>query len=283
MRLIILILSILLSGSLSAQKAKKKLPEKESFLNTQWFLGFYGGINLTKAAPSSAFYGYAPINYELNDVNKTYDDYSIIGGQYGLIIMYYFHGFTIGLKPGFNIYGFQHSTNANWTDSNNSNNTLQVRYNHTTKLSYLEFPMTVQYDLTKSKLRPYIGGGAYYGMLFTTSRTIDRSGTDTASGSEGDFNSQSTTIGVDELFIKSAIGLVGFIGASYDPGNVRITLDVGYKYGMSIITNTKNRYLKNELAAIGDATDDLELQHIYVSLGVAFPLKFITKNYTSKK
>ena len=282
MRTIALIFLILISNSLWAQRAKKKPPKQEGFLDTQWFLGFYGGANLTSASPTSAFYGYAPLNYDLSAIGKTYEDYSIIGGQYGLIFMYYFNGFTIGSRPGFNIYGFEHRTTTQWTESENSNNTLEVSYQHTTNLNYLEFPLTLQYDLTRSKLRPYVGVGAYYGMLFNATRTIERSGVDAASGSEGDFDNQSKTIGVDELFIRSSIGIVGFIGASYDPGNVRITMDIGYKYGMKNITSIKNRYLKNDLAAIGDATDDLQLQHIYLSLGVAVPLKFITNNYSSK-
>lgn len=283
MRTTILFILILFAGSLFAQNGKRKRPGQDSFLDTQWFLGFYGGTNLTTATPSGAFYGYSPLNYEVQEISKVYDDYSIIGGQYGLIFMYYFHGFTIGSRPGFNIYGYRHSTNATWMESENSDNTLRVDYTHTTKLNYLEFPLTVQYDITRGKLRPYIGAGGYYGISFNATRTIERSGIDTASGSEGDFNNQSTTIGIDELFVKSSLGLVGFIGASYDPGNVRVTMDVGFKYGLSNITNTANRFLKNELAAIGDATDDLSLQHAYVSLGVAFPLRFINKNYTSQK
>ena len=74
---------------------------------------------------------------------------------------------------------------------------------------------------------------------------------------------------------------MAFIGASYDPGNIRITLDLGYKYGLNNITNTENRFLNNELSAIGEATDDLKMQNFYISLGFLFPLKFISKNYNS--
>ena len=156
MRIITLTLLILLSGTLWAQKGKKKSPQKDSFLDTQWFLGFYGGINVSAATPSNAFFGYAPLNYEINEIEKTYDDYSIIGGQYGLIFKYYFLGFTISLKPGFNLYGFQHNTSTRWVDSNNSDNTLQVSYNHTTKLNYLEFPLTFQYDLQLIQASPQL-------------------------------------------------------------------------------------------------------------------------------
>lgn len=281
MRFTLLIFFILLVGNSYAQKRKKPKSRKDPFLQTQWFLGFHGGGNLTSATPTSTYFGYSPLNYNVSSIKKTYDDYSNYGGQYGLVIMFYTRGITIGLKPGLHVYGIQHLTSTTWTDSNDNTNTFEASYNHTTKLNYLEFPLTIQYDLTRGKLRPYIGGGAYYGLLLNAYRTIDRYGIDAASGAESDFTNQSTTIGIDELFIESSLGLVGFAGASYDPGNIRLTLDVGYKYGLSNITNTKNRFLINDLAAIGDAADDVQLQHIYLSLGVVFPLKFISKNYSA--
>ena len=72
-----------------------------------------------------------------------------------------------------------------------------------------------------------------------------------------------------------------FIGASYDPGNIRITMDLGYKIGLNNITNTENRYVNNELTAIGEAMDDISLQSLYLSIGFVFPLKFISKDYLS--
>lgn len=281
MRFTLLIPFIIFVGNSYAQKRKKPKSGKESFLQTQWYLGFKGGANLSSATPTTAYFGYAPLNYNVSNIEKTYDDYSNYGGQYGLVFMFYTRGITVGFKPGFQTYGIQHKTSTTWTDSNDNTNTFEVSYDHTTKLNYLEFPLTIQYDLTRGKLRPYIGGGAYYGMLLDAYRTIDRSGIDAASGAEGDFTNQSTTIGIDDLFIKSSTGLVGFVGASYDPGNIRLTLDVGYKYGMNNITNTKNRFIKNDLAAIGEAADDVQLQHIYLTLGFVFPLKFISKNYSA--
>lgn len=281
MRCTVLIFFILLLGDSYAQKRKKPRSRIDPFLQTQWFLGFHVGGNLTSATPTSIYFGYVPLNYNASSIKKTYDNYSNYGGQYGLVIMFYTRRITIALKPGLSVYGIQHLTSTTWTDSNDNTNTFEVSYNHTTELNYLGFPLTIQYDLTTGKLRPYIGAGAYYGLLLNAYRTIDRYGIDAASGAEIDFTNQSTAIGIDELFINSSVGLLGFVGASYDPGNIRITLDIGYKYGLSNITNTKNRFLINDLAAIGDAADDVQLQHIYLTLGIVFPLKFISKNYST--
>ena len=253
----------------------------DPFLKTQWYLGFFGGGNLTGANPTQTFYGYSPLNYDVTDTEKSYNNFAHLGGQAGLVFMFYTKGITVGIKPGIHTYAFDYSTSANWVDTNNASNELEINYNHLTRFSYLEFPLTVQYDLMSEKIRPYVGLGGYYGILLNASRTIERSGTDSASGSSGSFTNQKQTIGVNELFITSSIGLIGFIGASYDPGNIRITLDLGYKYGLNNITSTENRFLNNELAAIGEATDDIKLQNLYLTLGFVFPLKFISKQFNA--
>jgi hypothetical protein len=274
------LLIILISGSVFAQK-QKSLAYKNPFLSTQWYLGFFGGINLSSSTPTTSYLGYSPLNYNVSLIEKSYKNFANMGGQGGLVFMFYTSGFTFGLKPGIHSYTTEYSTSVSWTDSSDANNSLNVNYNHTTVFRYLEFPLSIQYDLMREKIRPYVGVGAYYSLLLDASRTIVRSGTDAASGSSGGFSNQPQTLGVKDLFLTSSVGVMGFIGASYDPGNIRITLDIGYKYGLNNITNTENRFLSNELTAIGEAGDDLKLQNLYLSLGFLFPLKFISKNYNS--
>jgi hypothetical protein len=251
------------------------------FLKTQWYLGFFGGVNLAGTTSTTSFNGYSPINYNANEVEKTYNNFSNIKGQYGLVFMYYTSGFTIGIRPGIHIYGLEHNTSNTWQDSTNPDNTLEVNYTHNTQLNYMEFPLTLQYDLLQERFRPYVGLGAYYGLLLNATRTIERSGTDAASGSSGGFINQEKTIGVKDLYIKSLFGVIGFIGASYDPGNIRITMDIGYKFGLSNITNAENRFLNNEMAAIGEVPDDQTLQNLYLTMAFVFPLKFISKDFNS--
>lgn len=272
-------LTLLLLTLSSIVWAQGRNSYRDPFLKTQWYLGFFGGGNLAGANPAQTFYGYSPLNYSTDEVEKTYSNFAHLGGQAGLVFMFYTEGFTIGLKPGIHTYTIEHSTQANWVESANASNSLEINYKHTTQFNYLEFPLTVQYDLMTGKIRPYVGLGGYYGILLNASRTIERSGTDSASGSSGGFTNQKQTIGVNDLFITSSIGLMGFVGASYDPGNIRITIDLGYKYGMNNITNTETRFLNNELAAIGEATDDINLRNLYLSLGFVFPLKFISKQF----
>jgi len=280
MRYVISLVLIFTLNPLLAQR-NRSIPRQNPFLQSQWYLGFFGGGNLAGGNATTAFNGYAPLNYNLSEIEKNYDNFSQLGGQAGLVFMYYSKGLTIGLKPGFHNYTTAYSTNAQWIDSANPSNTLDINYRHSTKFNYLEFPLTIHYDLLREKIRPYIGLGAYYGILLSATRKIERSGTDAASGSLGGFTNPPATIGVKDLFITSSLGLVGFIGASYDPGNIRITMDIGYKYGLNNITSTENRYQNNQLSAIGAAIDDLKLQNIYLTLAFVFPLKFISNQFNS--
>jgi hypothetical protein len=271
---------LLVTSFANAQKSNS-LTYKNAFLSTQWYLGFFAGVNLTGTNPTTSYYGYSPLNYSATLLEKNYNNFSKIGGQGGLVFMFYTSGFTFGLKPGIHSYTSEHSTSVNWIDSTDPDNSLNVNYNHTTVFRYLEFPFSIQYDLMRDKIRPYVGVGAYYSLLLDAARTITRTGTDSASGSSGGFTNQPQTFGVKDLYLTSSVGIMGFIGASYDPGNIRITLDIGYKYGLNNITNTENRFLSNELTAIGEATDDLKMQNLYLTLGFLFPLKFISKSYNS--
>ena len=276
-----LLLTVALFFIISNASAQGGFGRANPFLKTQWYLGFFGGGNLAGTTSQTAFNGYSPINYTISNVEKTDNNYANFRGQYGLVFMYYTSGFTIGLKPGIHIYGLEHSTSNTWVDSTNPDNTLVVDYKHNTQLNYMEFPLTVQYDLMQERLRPYVGLGGYYGLLLNATRTIERSGTDSASGSTGGFVNQEKTIGVKDLYITSSVGVMGFIGASYDPGNIRITMDIGYKFGLTNITNTENRYLNNEMSAIGEVQDDQTLQNLYLSMAFVFPLKFISKDFNS--
>lgn len=278
MRYWFIALLFICSTSSWAQRQGKP-PNRDPFLSTQWYLGFFGGGNLSKATPSESYNGYAPLNYNVANIQKEYDNFPKLEGQYGLVFMFYTKGFTIASKPGFFNYSISHGTSANWVSTIDPNNTLEVKYNHETTFEYLEFPLTVQYDLLKDVVRPYVGIGGYYGMRLNATRTVQRSGIDGASGSAGGFENQAETIGIKELFITSAVGIQGFLGVSYDPGNIRIALDIGYKHGLFNITDANNRYLNNELSALGEAMDDISLQNMYFTLGAVFPLKFISSSF----
>jgi hypothetical protein len=251
----------------------------DPFLQTQWYLGFKGGGNLSKVISTQSYSAIEPLNYNINNTAKTYDGFKHLGGQAALVFTFYTRGFSVSFEPGFVSNIFEYSTEATWTDSEDPANTLDLSYRHRTKMNYIDFPLTFKYDLMRGNLRPFIGVGGYYSLLLNATRTIERSGTDRASGGSGPFTDDPITIGITDQFISSSIGIVGFIGASYDPGNIRIILDLGYRYGLNNITNTATRYDENQLTGIGEAMDDLKLQAMTANLSFVFPLKFIGKNF----
>lgn len=280
--IIIVFIGLLIGHQATAQNRKApSKPNYDPFLRSQWYLGFKGGMNLSKPNVINSYSAIEPLNYEATQLAKNYDGMEHPGGQAALVFTYYTKGFSISLEPGFMSNIFEHSTSVTWQDSENASNSLLVEYNHRTRLDYLEFPLSVKYDLLRGNIRPFIGAGASYALLMNASRKITRTGEDQASGFSGPFSDASLTVGIKDQFIKSSVNAKAFGGVSYDPGNIRIILDFGYQFGLNNITSTANRYSENILSGTGEATDDLKLGLFTTNISVVFPLKFIGKNFSS--
>jgi hypothetical protein len=275
------LLTLLLVLALTQATAQVNRRGGDPFLRSQWYLGFYGGGNFSKSIPTQTYSVLAELQGQQAETSKEHSGFTQMGTQAGLIFQYSSNGFNIAINPGIHSLNIQHSTASQWLDTNNPDNTVDINYTHKTRLNYLEIPLSLHYDILKEKLRPYIGIGGYYGVLINASRTIERSGTDSASGNAGSFTDQPVTIGVKDLYISSSVGVFGHLGVSYDPGNIRLFVDLGYKFGLNNITNSENRYVNNDLASIGEAMDDITVHSFYFTTGVCFPLKFISKNYNS--
>ena len=283
MKRLLITLLILSSLSVFAQRSRNPGSKQggDPFLQTQWYMGFKGGANFTKPTSILSYSAFEPLNYPDAQTEKHYDGFKHVGGQAALVFTFYTRGFSVSLEPGFITNVFEYNTQSAWTDSEDPTNTLDLNYRHHTKLNYINFPLTVKYDLMRGNIRPFVGIGGYYGLLLNATRTYQRSGTDNASGGSGPFEDAPVTIGITDQFIKSTVGITGLIGVSYDPGNIRIIFDLGYNYGFNNISNTATRYDENQLTGIGDALDDLKLQYVTANLSFVFPLKYIGKNFNA--
>lgn len=249
------------------------------FLQTQWWLGFRTGGNLTEAEPTMSYSGFSPINYSSASNEKRYSSFDKLGGQAGLEITFYHRGFSFSLQPNYRRERFSYINNFVWTDTGNPDNQLELQYDQDHQLDYIEIPLFIKYDITHGKVRPFVQVGGYYATLVNASKSVEITGTDYASGNESPFQTQKAIIGAKDLFIKSSIGVTGGVGVSYDFWNMRLIFDATYRYGLNNITNTKNRYTENQLAGIGDALDDVELRNISFTFGFLFPLRFLSKTY----
>ena len=280
------VLMVLIACSLflpaNGQKRRKSAaPSSDPFLNTQWWLGFRGGVNLSSTSRENLYSSFSPINYDPSEIRKTYESYNLPGIQAALEFSFYYKGFYISFQPGYINMRFRYKNSYQWTDQENQTNTLELNYTHTQNLDYFEFPLLFKYEFTRTKARPFVQIGGYYSTLLNAQKKVETKGTDSASGGINDFENEELAIGVDDLFLKSSAGIIGGIGVNYDPGNVRLIFDINYRYGLHNVVDAQNRYSNNALTSIGDVFDDLSLRNVSFSVGALFPLKFLSKNYQS--
>jgi len=287
MRPILLILSFLmLISSGFAQVKRKKKPGRppsanEQFLETQFWIGFKGGVNLSKASPDQSYSTFAAIDFPESTLLKEYDDFQDMGSQFGLEFILYHKGFSISIYPNYSRFNFSYANSYEYSSISNPNNLLTLNYRQKQHLEYLDFPLVVKYDILKKKLRPFVQVGVYYSTLLDANKEIEISGTDFASGAEDPFTRATIIVGAEDLFISSSVGLIGGVGLNYDEWNVRFMLDINYRYGFNNIASAENRFSDNRLAGAGDALDDLTLDNLSFNMGILFPMRFISKNFSS--
>jgi hypothetical protein len=168
-----------------------------------------------------------------------------------------------------------------WKDQEQPQNTLELYYYQEQYLDYVDLPLTIKIEYPAKSFRPFIELGAYYGWLVDANKKLKISGVDRASGSDRYFERESISVGAKDLYADYSAGLIGGIGVNYDAGNIRLSIDVKYRYGLHNLANEKNRYQDNRLAGIGDVTDDFRLNNIEFNFGILFPMRFLSKDYTA--
>ena len=280
----VIVILLIISCSAYAQpaymnKKTKKPTENDRFLQTQWWLGFKAGVNMSEATPGTRYSGYSPTNYSSDLLDKEYGSYDKINGQAGLEITFYHRGFSFSFQPNFRRVSFGYANEYSWVSTEDPTNTLTLRYDQTNKLDYIEMPLLIKYDIIKTtKLRPFVQAGFSFATLSSAIKEIEISGEDLASGSAGPFDNQNIIIGATDLFIKPSMSYILGGGIAYDFWNVRLSLDASYRMGITNITNAKNRYSENQLSGLGDAMDDITLDNISINFGCLFPLRFISSS-----
>jgi hypothetical protein len=292
-RLLLLFVCFLLVSTASAQfsnknkrsKVKgsitynKKSKEDEKFLEKQWWMGLKGGVNLSKASVTTSYSALSPSNYELSQTNKEYESFNKLGSQLTLEVTFYFKQLSLSFQPTYRQSKFVYTNHYEWTDNESASNSLVLDYEQVQNTEHMLFPLLVKFDLTKTKLRPYIQAGGFAAVLINADKSVTISGTDYASGGENEFSSEPIIVGAKDLFAKTYYGLIGGVGLNYHQGNIRLNLDVMYQYGMTNITSTTGRYSNDRLAGVGDIMDDMTMDNITISLGCLFPLRFLGSGF----
>ncbi len=288
-RLNLLVICLLLAFVAFGQEKKRKTSpytkqvknkEDEKFLEKQWWLGFKAGANLSKTTVEKTYSIISPTNYEPSSIGKQYDNFNLIGSQATIEVSFYFKRFLLSFQPTYQHSRFSYSNAFVWSSDEVATNRVELNFEQEQKLDHAILPLIVKYDVYGNKLRPYVQLGIYSAILINATKEVTSSGIDYAAGGENQFTNEPISVGAKDLFASSYWGLLGGIGVNYNLGNnVRLNLDILYKYGMSNITSTDNRYGSDRLAGVGDTMDDLTLDNVSVSLGCLFPMRFLSSGF----
>jgi len=287
----LLLVTLLATTVVFAQDGKKKKKpsgsynkqnkETEQFLEKQWWIGLKGGPNLTKTTVEKIYNVIIPTNYEPGEISKEYDNFKQLGSQISLEITFFFKQVSLSFQPTYQHARFKYTSTYEWIDTEVQSNYLEMRYDQEVKLDHLQLPLLAKYEFSGGALRPYVQFGVYSAILLNATKSVEVSGTDYASGGANEFENEPVIVGVTDQFAKNHWGLIGGAGLYYNLGNVRLNFDVMYKYGMSNISSTENRYDNDRLSGVGDVMDDLTMDNLSVSIGCLFPMRFLGNNFKS--
>ncbi|MDW3193311.1 MAG: porin family protein [Cytophagales bacterium] len=274
----LLLVSLLLCLLTLTLPAQRKLDAKgglEAFLDTQWWLGLRAGSNLTNPKTESFYSVLSAIDYDAENLKKNYESFQAPGIQLGLDLTYYHRGISIGILPTFKRYRYDYDNSLEWITATDI---FQTKYQVAQNLDYLEVPLVLKYDVLKSgNLRPFVQLGIQWGFAIGAEKslTINHQEGTPAATSGG-------TISIDTKkdFKGFAAALAG-IGASFDIGNIRMSLDFSYHYGLTSIIEKERLFTENQLTAVGDINDDIRLTNLQGNLSFLFPLRFIDTTFKS--
>lgn len=248
----------------------------KEFLKTQWFLGFKFGTNLSPVTAKTRIYGFSPINYEVEELDKDYS--SEWGGHAGIDITFYSRGFSVGIQPNFRRQSYSYTTTYVWgTDPDIYTSEQQAEQ----RLDLLDFPVFMRYDVTQTAMRPFVLAGLYYSVLTAAEKAIQITSTDARTDPPTDLGTELISLSNKTTFNKNSSGYILGGGISYDPGNIRVVLDLQYRDSFGSITDKDAGFDENQLASIGDVDDEVSLRNLNLSISFLFPLRFISDDFTS--
>src|SRR5690606_35783146 len=205
-----------------------------------------GGINFARPTVQKSYPLLSPTNYDLSQIGKKYESFKQIGSQYTFEVSFYFKGFSLSFQPTYQVSNFMYSYENMWITATQAGAySLTEKYEQDQKVEHFLLPLILKYEFTGNKLRPYVQAGFNQAMLVNATKTVGISGVREDISGSSEFKHRPILIGAKDLFAKYYWGMIGGAGVNYNLGNVRLNLDIQYRYGMSNITSVANRY-KNE-------------------------------------
>ena len=244
-----------------------QLSAKDSGL--QPYIGIHGGVNFTNVHVIQEFGIITLISGDELPGREYKPLFQNFGSQFGLSFFLEFNKhLALGFWPEFANYKYNYSSEIEYTDrlgepASTSQNEGRV------KLSYLNFPLVLQYTILDKPFSPYVFAGGAYGLRQSSLHTVNT--TDTQITASGEFPFSTSYESVNVGFIRSKFSLLGGVGARYDFTGIKVALDFGYWLGMNNITDETNRYSDGEITGhTYEIPDDIKLDHLAVNLRLIF-------------
>ncbi|KPL09097.1 MAG: hypothetical protein AMS26_23330 [Bacteroides sp. SM23_62] len=203
-------------------------------------VGFGAGVNFSHIMETQSYNLYEDLTGE--EYRNTYSSiFQNFGHQYFVQLDYRLMDFlALTLKPGTYTYSFTRLTNIVFQDET-------VEQANEIRLRYFEIPLEVRYTADLGTFMPYAGGGFTYAHLM---------------------GSQEAT---NQTFIRPKMTLGGAVGTYIDLNYLILDFNVGYHYGLHVITSKANRDDTGSRDSYSQS--DIRLNDLSINLSVLFSLQ----------
>ncbi len=215
-------------------------------------------LGLAVAMGANFTYPRVSESYRLANYNKEYHNKN--GYQLGISIAYFL---AENSSLEINLLNTQKSYYLNYEMPN-------WKFEYTEMLNYLEFPVYFRQHFNKrSKLKPYLQGGAYVGTLIYSENSFSAY-----------FEPEQINYSLEKTDSKNrrnmlSAGLSIGSGLSYKIKSGYLTLQVNYFHALTGITNEANRYNYPDLQTHYYYLDDqLFLNNLSLSIGFSYPINY---------
>ena len=236
------------------------------------YIGIHGGINITQPQILGSYDIITLLDGEALQGSRYNSLFRNFGNQIGFSFLLEFSDhLAIGLMPQTARYSYGYSSSM---DFFSNDGTLASTTENTSKqrLSYLNFPLFVQYTIRRADFSPFLIAGFSYGYLRNAQHDVVTNTTIYTNGEELVF-SQPTSDNYSSEFIHSKLSLLGGIGAFYDLTVFRLAADVTYWYGLNNISHETNRFQNQTISgSTYDISDDIKLHHFVLNISLLFPI-----------
>ena len=204
-------------------------------------VGFGGGVNFSHIMESQSYNLYEDLSGA--EYKNTYSGlFKNFGYQYFVQVDYRLTDYiALTMKPGTYTYSFTRLSNIMFQDDT-------VEQANEVTLRYFEIPLEVRYTLDLGgSFMPYVGGGFSYAHLM---------------GSQEAAN---------QTFIRPKMTLGGVAGTYIDLNYIILDVNVGYHYGLHVITSKENRDDTGSRDSYSQS--DIRLNDMKINLSVLFSLQ----------